>query len=215
MVFIAIQTEALRRTLQRALRRIPTAARAALGRAGALHVREMVRRFVPYGSGSAAGFGGSIQTRSGILRRTFGYAVEDGGQGADARVVMFSAGVNYARMQEYGGTIYPRTRKFLTVPLPPALTPSGVLKGGARLVKRGDGYFTADGDRTVIFTGKSGVSIIAKKTGSGRSERLTPLYVLRKSVRLRPRLGFARTFREKTEPYFRGELDKAITEALA
>lgn len=209
---IRVETGDLRKRIQDALKRAPSAGRTALTRAGAFHVREMARRFSPYGSGSAAGFGGSIQTRSGALRRSFGFTVEGGGE--ESRVVMFSGGTGYSRIQELGGTITPKRRRFLTVPLPRALTPAGVLKGGARLVKRGDGYYTADGQRTVLFTSKRGNSIIASVSGSGRSRKLTPLYVLRSSVRLRPRLGFVRTFRDKTEPFFQAELARAVKEVL-
>lgn len=209
---IRIETQALRKRINDALRKAPAAGRTALTRAGAFHVREMARRFVPYGSGSAAGFGGGIQIRSGALRRSFGFTVENDGDGS--RVVMFSGGSGYSRIQEFGGTITPKRRRFLTVPLPPALTPAGVLKGGARLVHRGDGYYTADGKRTVLFTSKRGNAIIASISGRGRSRTLTPLYVLKSSVRLRPRLGFVRTFRDRTEPFFRGELERAVKEAL-
>jgi hypothetical protein len=121
---------------------------------------------------------------------------------------MYAAGLRYIHAQEYGGTIRPRSRRFLTVPLPGALTAAGVTRGGARLVNRGGRWQTADGRPTVIFTGRSGYGIIAEVRGEGRNRRLNNLYVLRPFVRLRPRLGFRKTFQEETLPFIDQELGK-------
>jgi hypothetical protein len=203
----------LRRRLRKLQAAAPRLAARALVKAGAFHIRAMRDRFVPFQSGSSYGFGGFIQRRSGALGRSFNF------EATPTSVAIYSAGQKYARKQELGGVITPTSRRFMTIPLPPALTPSGVLKGGARLVQRGTTstgrpkYVTADGAPTVLFRGRSGSLIIASE-GTGSRARLTPLYVLKESVRLRPRLGFEKTFREKTEPFFREELARSLKEAL-
>lgn len=208
---IQFETSELRKKIRKLIQVAPRLGRQALARAGAYHVREMGKRFVPYGSGSASGFGGSIQRRSGALINSFKFQLED--SGGSPRVVMFTDSTAYARKQEFGGTIVPVRRKFLTVPLPPALTASGVLKGGARLVERGDDYYTADGKRTAIF-GDPNVSAIIAAVNPGRRGTITPLYALKRSVRLRPRLGFMKTFREKTQPFFHSDLSRLLREAM-
>ena len=206
-----IESREVREKLNRLRTRLPAAMKRVLERTGSTHTRAMAQRFVPY-SGRTAGFNTDIQMRSGALRRSFSFHVSPGGD--ELRLV--AGGLRYIRMQEYGGTIVPKTRKYLTVPLPAALTPSGVLKGGARLVTRtfagprgGDVHTTADGRPTVIFHGRSGTLIVAAKQG----KRIVPLYALVKSVRLRGRLGFAKTFSERTEPFALRETAAAL-EAL-
>jgi hypothetical protein len=189
--------------------RIGAGVQRALRDTGAVHQRAMAERFKPY-AGRRAGFDTSIQTRSGALRRAFGFAV--GGSGLAAELRLYAAGLSYIRAQEYGATIKPRNKRYLTVPLDDALTPSGVQKGGARLVRRGNRYFTADGDPTFIFRSKRGSLLIGSRAKNGR---MRLLYALRSSVSLRPRLGFRETFERVTVPSLRARLAQAAREAVA
>lgn len=173
---------------------VPAAINRAMNKAGAAHTRAMAKRFESY-QGRRSGFDTAIQTRSGALRRSFGFAL--GGSGADAELKLFSAGLPYARTQEYGGTIRPKNKRYLTIPLPDALTPAGVLKGGARLVPRGKGYATADGDPTFIFRSKRGNLLVGARAKNGKTRLL---YALRSQVNLRPRLGFRQVFETYTAP---------------
>lgn len=195
--------EDIRDELAATARRLSGLVKRALDRAGAAHTRTMTRRFVPYGSGDP------IQTRSGALRRSFGW--ETRGTGLDTELAMFSAGLPYARMQEYGGTIRPKNKRYLTIPLPDALTPAGIMKGGARLVSKGSKYTTADGDPTFIFRSKAGKLLIGSRAKNGATKLL---YVLRPSVTLKPRLGFAETFDRITLPLLEAELSAAAKEAI-
>ncbi len=173
------------------LARVSAGVRESLNRGGLFHQREMAR---------------AAPVRTGNLRRSFGYEVK--GQGLASELRVFSQGTTYAAIQEFGGTIKPKTKRFLTIPLPDARTPAGVLKGGARLVQRGSKYFTADGDPTFIFRSKRGNLLIGAEAKNGR-RRL--LYTLKPSVTLKARLGFNRTFQERTAPFILGEAQKAIT----
>lgn len=211
MVEVRINAEQVAAKLAQVASKARAAGVRVLNDVGAFHVREMTQKFKPY-SGRTAGFDDSIHTRSGQTRRSFGFTVN--AQGDDPQLRIFAAGLKHLRIQEYGGDIYPVNKKYLTVPLESALTPSGVLRGGARLVKRADGYYTADGRKTVIYPGRSGFGIIAEVRGSGKNRTLRPLYALRPFVRLRPRLGFARTFNEKTRQYAERQVGKALQEVL-
>lgn len=82
----------------------------------------------------------------------------------------------YLNIHEDGGTIRPRKSKYLTVPLKAALDSRGVpIKKSAR-----------EWDNTFVSRTKNGNLIIFQK--KGRRE-VVPLYVLKKEVYIRPRLG--------------------------
>ncbi|MEK9736617.1 MAG: hypothetical protein VW239_04775 [Candidatus Nanopelagicales bacterium] len=179
--------------------RMSAAVHATFARAGAAHQRAMAARFR----------GGDIRVRSGALRRSLGFTVEGEGMATSLRVF---AGTHYANIQEHGGTIRPKNKRFLTVPLPDALTPAGVLKGGARLVQRGRRYETADGLPTFIFRSKRGNLLVGARAKNG-AMRL--LYTLKPSVTLRPRLGFKETFERVTVPFLEAELERAAKGAVA
>lgn len=101
---------------------------------------------------------------------------------------------NYARMQELGGTIRPKRGRFLTIPLPAALTPAGVLRKPARQWK---GAFFV---RT-----KKGQLMLARNVGSSfKGWRVEPLFLLVRSVTLKPKLGMRAT---ATETFY-GEFGK-------
>lgn len=192
------------------VQRLSAGVKAAFAKAGAAHQRAMAERFKPYGG---VGFGGGgaagIQTRSGALRRSFGW--ETRGEGLDSALRVFSAGLPYARIQEEGGVVRPKNKRYLTVPLPDALTPGGSLKGGARLVPRGNKYQTADGLPTFVFRSKRGNLLVGARARNGR---LRLLYALKPQVTLKPRLGFRETFERVTRPMIDVELRRAAVEAV-
>lgn len=195
-----VDAKVFRDLIARMSTRVPAAINRAMRTAGAAHTRAMAKRFEPY-QGRRSGFDTAIQTRSGALRRSFGFALN--GSGADAELRMFSAGLPYTRTQEFGGVIRPKSKRYLTVPLPDALTASGVPKGGARLVQRGTTktgrpkYATADGQPTFIFRSRRGSLLIGSRARNGRTRLL---YALREQVNLRPRLGFRHVFETYTAP---------------
>lgn len=105
-------------------------------------------------------------------------------------------GVFYLRTHEFGATIRPKKAKYLVIPLPEALDSRGVpIHDNPR-----------DWDRTFIATSKKGNLIIFRRDGKS----IVPLYVLKKSVTIKPRLNMG--FVLKTQmPYF---VDKAVSAML-
>jgi hypothetical protein len=97
-----------------------------------------------------------------------------------------------ARVQEFGAAITPKRAKFLTVPLPAALDSNGVpLKKSAR-----------EWGNTFVAKTKKGNLVIFQKRGS----MIVPLYVLKTSVTIPPRLGMQNTLTAGL-PYF---VDRAM-----
>ena len=93
----------------------------------------------------------------------------------------------YARIQETGGVISAKNGKFLAIPLPGALTSDGVpIMKGPRMWPN-----------TWVAKTKNGNLVIFYKLG----DRTIPLYVLKTSVTIPPRLGM-RTTLEAGLPYF-------------
>jgi hypothetical protein len=88
-----------------------------------------------------------------------------------ARISIQTNGIPYGLIHETGGTIVPKTKQFLTIPLPGALTPSGVLRKSAGELQQNPSPF----DTTFIHDG----TIIGDRNG-----RLTPLFILRKKVEI-------------------------------
>jgi hypothetical protein len=111
-------------------------------------------------------------------------------------------GIPYAKIQEEGGTITAKGGKFLCIPLPAALDGQGLpLKSSPR-----------DWPNTFFAKSRAGNLIIFQRVGTN----ITPLYVLKTSVTIPPRLGMRATL-DTGLPYFvsraMDELVKAVREA--
>ena len=107
--------------------------------------------------------------------------------------------VPYAGIQEFGGTIVPKNATYLTIPLPAALDGSGVpLYAKAR-----------DWPNTFVARSKAGNLIIFQKRGSS----IVPLYVLKTSVTIPPRLGMKKTL-DAGLPYFVGRAMDALVAGI-
>ncbi len=91
--------------------------------------------------------------------------------GRNVSITIQTNGIPYGLIHETGGTIVPKTKQFLTIPLPGALTPSGVLRKSAGELQQNPSPF----DTTFIHDG----TIIGE-----RNDRLTPLFILRKKVEI-------------------------------
>jgi phage gpG-like protein len=93
----------------------------------------------------------------------------------------------YARIQEFGGTITPKKAKFLAIPLPAALNANGTpIKSSPR-----------DWPNTFCAKSKAGNLLIFQRRGT----QIIPLYVLKSSVYIPPRLGLKKTL-DAGIPYF-------------
>ena len=144
--------------------------------------------------------GGLLQNRSGMLRRSFGFTVIEESKYDPITLLVYSMGVKYARLQEYGGTIRPRRSKYLTIPLKDALTPSGV----QRYSSARDLFNYHPDQMSVVQSPKSRKLFIVSdgrpgaKTAKGKNSQTQWLYILKKSVTIPPRLGFRKTFKSPT-----------------
>ena len=137
----------------------------------------------PGGKGKRGG--GRLHNRTGALRRSVRWK-----QTRDrVRMTVGGADAPHAVTQELGGVIRPRRRKYLTVPLPNALTASGAQSGKYRIRARG-GRFETDAGPTFIFRSKKGNLIVAvrRKNRKAFDAKRDSLYVLKRSVKIPPRL---------------------------
>lgn len=139
----------------------------------------------------------SLSRRSGKLIASIEKSVQvTGTQFDDIRGYIgaaFPGGVH-----EYGATIRPKTAKFLTVPLPAALNPNGTPKKSAR-----------EWQNTFVARTKNGNLVIFQKSGTS----ITPLYVLKTFVKIKPRLGMGATLNAGL-PYFVDRAADQIVKAM-
>ena len=146
--------------------------RKAFVRGGAVWERRMKLSFGGYASGGA-----DIHNRSGNLRRTIQYRV--GGRTLRALALTLQVGDNrtsYAHAMERGAVIQPRHGSYLTVPMPYALTPSGVIRGDALIRGAGNDRYTDRGPTKIVPVN----SRLYVTDGEGK--RLRFLYVLKEQV---------------------------------
>ena len=173
----------------------------------------------------------SVSVRSGQLRNALQWRVTD--EGARVRLVVFvDQRVIYARIHEFGGTIVPKKARALAIPLPAAKTSAGVSrwrsprevanlimlrrKGGPPIlaqqveVHRKQTREVATGGWDFV-KGKEKTARI--KTGSKVTHsKIIPLFVLKTSVRIPPRLGFRAEW-ARTAPTIARDALKAIKDA--
>lgn len=134
----------------------------------------------------------SLKSRTGALARSAGHRLLARNTLKSMRLVVFIGGgraKKYARIQEFGGTI--KGNPWLTVPLPDNRTAAGVprFKSARRLKETRPG-------KTFIVKTKRGNLLIAYKPYKNR-DKILWLWVLRREVRLRPRLGFIKTWNSR------------------
>ncbi len=104
-------------------------------------------------------------------------------------------------IHETGGTVRPRRSRYLTIPLPAAMDSRGVpLRRRAR-----------DWDNTFVARSRRGNLLIFRRDGLG----LTPLYLLKPSVRIKPRLGLEDAVVENGLSYFERRAFEEISRELA
>lgn len=129
-------------------------------------------------------FGGdpNVKNRTGFLRRGVFQNVQEIKGGRELLVGI--GGVKYARIQEFGGIVRPKRAKWLTIPVGPAKTAAGVARGPAR---------SFPGLKFVSVN--RALALLVGDHGKGKNAKPTVFFVLKKEVRLRPRLGFYPSFR--------------------
>lgn len=131
----------------------------------------------------SAGVG--LSRRSGSLLESLRQGVSVSGVGD--RMEASLGGVAYLGIQEFGGTVVARGARYLAIPLPAALDDRGEpLRDSPQ-----------DWDNTFIQRSKAGNLLIFRRDGTG----IIPLYALKTSTRIPPRLG-ARDVLRQQMPYF-------------
>ncbi len=105
-------------------------------------------------------------------------------------------------VHEKGATVRAKNAKFLTIPLPAALNSSGIaLRKKAR-----------DWPNTFVAMSRNRNLIIFQKTAGG----IVPLYLLKKQIKIPPRLGMEDVLKKEGLPFFqRRALDAIERELLA
>lgn len=163
--------QALHRQFEHAAQRIKPILRTELTR----HLQKTVQLIAS--RNSTAWPGGTTETtisrRSGAAMQSLkeGIRVVDGVVGPTG----YMYGVFYLYVQEYGGTMRAKKAQYMTIPLPEALTSQGLpKKQNAR-----------EWNNTFVGQTRAGNLIIFQRRG----RQIVPLYVLKKEVRVRPRLG--------------------------
>lgn len=114
-----------------------------------------------------------LRTRTGDLRKSFN--MEQVQRDGDVGIVIYTR-LPYAKLHEYGGTIVPKTARYLTIPVGMARTRAGVKKGSAR-------------QWSDTFVGQTAGGHLAIFRKTKRMKQAKILYLLRRRVRIEPRLG--------------------------
>jgi phage gpG-like protein len=139
----------------------------------------------------------TLSKRSGALIDSILRSVTVTGQTFDAIRGTIGSDVPYAAIQEFGGTIVPKNSKYLCIPLPAALDSSGLpLQSSPR-----------DWPNTFVARSKAGNLLIFQRRGTS----IIPLYVLKSSVTIPPRLGLKKTL-DAGLPYF---VERAMDQMVA
>lgn len=124
-----------------------------------------------------------VERRTGNLARDWNSTVEEKPVGPVLTIKTHGTGDKYAGLQERGGTIRPVNAKNLWIPLDANRTSKGVARISPREAIARGGFVSWK--RGGIFFAKPLVKTSRKNTTHG----LVPLFVLKKSVYVPPRLG--------------------------
>lgn len=164
--------KALIEDIDRGYKKIPDVLRNEVGRYLDRVKNELVAKHSQPYDGKKSG--DSLKRRSGAGLKSIMESIKVQA-GSEIERVSASIGGNFVmRVHEYGATITPKTAKYLTIPLPAALDSRGLPKKPR----------ARDWNNTFIAPTKSGLIIFQK-----RASRIVPLYLLKKSVTIKPRLG--------------------------
>ena len=140
-----------------------------------------------------------LKVRSGRYRASVRHKFEDGGKTGKT-----GPNVVYAAQKEYGGTITPKTKRWLTIPLRGAQTASGVTR---RRITQYDGFFHMTLDKRLFFMGSP----------TSGSDRVVPLFRLVKSVKQKPKrvVGTAhKNIEDEVGDAFKKDIHKTIGRAI-
>lgn len=145
-----------------------------------------------------------LNVRSGHLRSSIGSKVETKENGIVATIgsgARQGQRIKYADIQETGGTVRPKIRQWLTIPLDAAKTPAGVTRFSAQDVRDGSTKYKSSFIRNGIIFGVLGRGIV-------------PLFVLKKSVNI-PASRYMSITAKETEKEANSEILKGVKKALS
>lgn len=211
-----IDIAGVKRMLARFPSALDTELRKGLKEHGLFFTQRMKReQFTGYSGFSNSG--SRLQARTGKLRNSFGSEVRgEIGTSIPLTLAVFSQGAIYSRLQEYGGTVKPKRAKYLTQPLPDNQTTAGVTRyGSAREL------FERYPDQVRVMKARSGrLFIVSEGKPGAKTKKKNPdllwLFILRKSVKVPPRLGFRATWSDSTSAADRVQrLNDAVKRAAA
>lgn len=146
--------------------------------------------------------------RTGALARSVKWSVV--GNTMEDLVGIGYAGTKYAGLQEFGGVVIAKD-KFLAIPLKDALTPAGVsrypspIKDSIKASGKfpGGSFVARSKAGNLIVFGRLGKSAKGRQKTRGATIRgakvwsaIVPLFVLKRSVAVPPRLGLRQTWRD-------------------
>lgn len=134
----------------------------------------------------------SMNVRTGTLRRAIAGTVE---AKTDGMQLVLSAGgrtggkdLRYAKIHEYGGTIRPREKKWLTIPVGAAKTKAGVARGSARMFPDLRLQPSANAPQQKAY--------LVRDVGRGKSARTEILFVLVRRVQMPGKRYLARAWEQ-------------------
>lgn len=160
---------------------------------------EMQRKHGDGWNGQVASGKSTLQSRSGGGLRSIRDSIRIAAE-SDTLIAGKISGGSLS-FHEEGGTIRASGAGYLTIPLPPALDTRGVpLRKRAR-----------DWDFTFVKRSKKGNLLIFRRIPGARE--LTPLYILKKSVFIRPRLGMEPAVNSEIG-YFENKLFEEISDTV-
>jgi len=235
-VGVKIDTARLERALNETPRLLTNGMEVAFRRIGLDFRSKMLRQFKPYSPNASRGRR-FVMSRSGRLRRSFSPpAITRRSGQLRMRVFIGGGSAPYAAMQEFGDTVRPVTAKNLTIPIADNLRASGttrfkslrdLINDPARTVR----FMVRPGKSTLVLlrnerkarSKKATVKNVrakkttAKKTASVKAPRQPRkdwllIFVLKKSVTIKPRLGFFRTW---NAPTMRSATNSHINDAVS
>jgi hypothetical protein len=196
VISASITTRAVERRLQKMGKGAPKLAKVMLRDSVLLHQKAIRNRF---GQGSP---NFRLHINTGALARSLriGNPKREGrGYRATSNI---GKGAPYAWAHEKGGTITPRRKRYLRIPLSSAKTRAGVVRQTADIRSVGSRWETkgrvpgqSENRGTFIIPGRNGSKLIAVE--SARPGKVIPLWLLKRSVKLPKRLGFRSTWRKQ------------------
>lgn len=127
--------------------------------------------------------GNPINRRTGNLARDWTMRVDETPVGLVATVGTHGLADKYAGLQEYGGTITPKSSKWLWIPTRENQTSKGVARVTPRQAIEQGGFISYK--KGPMFFGIPQT----KSQGKGMGPHITPLFVLKKSVKVEGRMG--------------------------